>query len=197
MSSIVVNRICKSFGENEVLKDLSVSFSQEKITCLMGPSGCGKTTLLNIMAGLTAADKGEIIGLPDKISYVFQEDRLCESFRAATNVRIAASKNVTPEIIKEILEKLGINDPYAPVSDFSGGMKRRVAIARALCAPFDLLLMDEPFKGLDEDTRSIAAEVIKEYLDGRTAVFVSHDRTDAELLDAEIIDFSSVNGKAL
>lgn len=194
MNDIILNNICKSFGDKTVLDGLSAAFPKGRNTCIMGPSGCGKTTLLIIIAGLLNPDSGEIINRPDEISFVFQEDRLCEEFSAVSNVKIAAEKHFDLQEISALLERLGIENPKGRVSDFSGGMKRRVAIARALYAPFDLLLMDEPFKGLDGESRDNTAQIIKDYTEGRTVIFVSHDADDAGLLDADILDFSDING---
>ncbi len=195
MNDIIISNICKSFGEKTVLNNLTVSFPQGQNTCIMGPSGCGKTTLLNIMAGLLQKDSGEIKNMPCEISFVFQEDRLCEEFSAVSNVKLAADKCYDRQKIEFLLESLGINDLSTPVSEYSGGMKRRVAIARALCAPFRLLMMDEPFNGLDGNTRSETAQIIKEYTSGKTVIFVSHDPDNANFLDAKIIEFSQINGQ--
>lgn len=144
----------------------------------MGRSGCGKSTLLNIMMGLLEKDSGELYGIPEKISAVFQEDRLCEEFSAYTNIRLSCPDEKKDEIIPA-LRRLGLGDSIDKrVSTLSGGMKRRVAILRAILSDWDLLIMDEPFKGLDENTRMDVIDYVREKIKGRTAVMVTHDEED-------------------
>ncbi len=178
MNKIVLNNINKSFDEKVVLKDLCVSFPYGETSCLMGKSGCGKSTLLNIIMGLLRADSGEISGVPEKISAVFQEDRLCEAFSAYTNIRLSCPDDKKDEIIPT-LRLLGLGDSIdKKVSTLSGGMKRRVAIIRAILSDWDLLIMDEPFKGLDENTRMDVINFVREKVAGKTVIMVTHDEED-------------------
>lgn len=186
-NSIIVSHISKSFGEKEVFHDLSLTFPYEKTTCIMGRSGFGKTTLLNILLGIDKPDSGTVTGVPEKISAVFQEDRLCEDFRLITNIKMTSGK--TEEEIFSCLEKLMLKEnAETKVCELSGGMKRRTAIARALLTDRDLLVMDEPLKGLDAETKEKTASLIKET--AGTKIIVTHDETDAVLLDADIIRLS-------
>ena len=157
----------------------------------MGPSGAGKTTLLRILMGLERADSGRVEGLSGlRISAVFQEDRLCEGFTALENVRLAAAPSLSDADIRKALS--AILPPQAldrPVSALSGGMKRRTAIGRALLAPFDLLLMDEPFTGLDEDTRRRTAAFIRERAAGRMILLSTHQEEDVRLFQARVLNF--------
>ncbi len=131
-------------------------------------------------------DSGSVTTLHPQ-SVVFQEDRLLPGFSALTNLRLVAGRGRDKELLA-ILTALGLGDAGAkPVRDFSGGMKRRVAIARALMADYQLLLLDEPFKGLDAAARDRAARVIKDHAAGKTLVMVTHDPKEAGLLDAGII----------
>ncbi len=185
---IVISGLEKSFGERKVLDSFNAVFQSGKLSCIMGRSGCGKTTLLNILLGLLPRDGGEIAGLPDKISCIFQEDRLCEDFAAVTNVRIVCGKGVTKSDIEAQLEKVGLGDSlYRPIKELSGGMKRRVAIVRALMAEGDLVIMDEPFKGLDDSTKLMVAEYVKEQIKGRTAIMVTHDESEVELMGGRLL----------
>lgn len=182
---IVVKDLSKSFGEKRVLDSFSAVFPAGKVSCIMGQSGCGKSTLLNIILGLLKPDGGEITGLPSRISALFQEDRLCEEFSARSNLRIAASKSLGPADIDSALADLGLgSELLTPVRELSGGMKRRVALARAMLAEGDLIVMDEPFRGLDDATRSLAAGFVLRRLYGRTLIVVTHDPADLPLLDA-------------
>ena len=159
MNTITLKNISKSFGDKSVLSDLNTFFEIGKISVIMGESGCGKTTLINIIMGLEKADSGEISGVPESISAVFQEDCLSENFSAVSNLRAVTGKKVAKETITELLLSFGLNDKdiNSPVNRLSGGMKRRVAIARALIAESGLIIMDEPFKGLDEETKAKVA----------------------------------------
>lgn len=162
--SIKMKNICKSFNGQQVLSDVSMSFSEGKITCIMGASGVGKTTLINILMGLWEADSGEITGINNKkISAVFQEDRLIEHWDAIKNILLVCSGNVTDEIVKKHLEDIGLVDYEGkPVRALSGGMRRRVAIVRAILSEYDILFMDEPFKGLDEKLKNQVVNYVRE-----------------------------------
>ncbi len=178
---IKITNLSKKFGENVVLKDFSAIFPQGKITCIMGASGCGKTTLLNIILGLLPKDEGEIEGLPRKISAVFQENRLFNDFSVLDNLK-AVIPNKDSDIIKGV-EAMGLREfSNAPIASLSGGMKRRVALLRAIESDSDLIVMDEPFKGLDEDTKDRVIDYTLSRLKGRTAIVVTHDPAEAEKL---------------
>lgn len=178
---IKITNLSKKFGENVVLKDFSTTFPKGKITCIMGASGCGKTTLLNIILGLLPKDGGEIEGPPQKISAVFQENRLFNDFSVLDNLK-AVIPNNDSDLIKGI-NAMGLKEfIYAPVSSLSGGMKRRVALLRAIESDSDLIVMDEPFKGLDEGTKDRVIDYTLSRLEGRTAIVVTHDPAEAEKL---------------
>ena len=178
----------KSFESKTVLNDINIVFSDGKRTVIMGDSGCGKTTLLRIIMGFELCDSGEVAGVPERISAVFQEDRLLEGFSAVSNVAFAADKGITGDVILKHLAEVGLRESaYQSVSEMSGGMKRRVAIVRALLAKKELLLLDEPLKGLDDQNRERAAEYIKRHSEGVTTIIVTHDADDVTLLDAVLI----------
>lgn len=188
MSSIEIRNLHKRYGEKSVLTALSLSFECGKISCLMGASGSGKTTLLRILAGLESQDGGEIKNPCRKVSFMFQEDRLCEDFSPVSNIRFVVGKGMRDEVIRTHLCALGLSGHLdKPVRQMSGGMKRRVALARALCAPCDLLLLDEPFKGLDEALKAAVIEQIKAAAQGKTVLCVTHDPSAANALDAKVI----------
>ena len=191
---IRIENLRKSFGEKMVLSGFSHTFPDGTRTCILGSSGCGKTTLLRLIAGLEVPDSGAILGVKGKkISAVFQEDRLFMELSAERNVLLTARSGFTRADARALLRELGLEPQPAPVRGFSGGMRRRVAIARALAADYDLLLLDEPCSGLDGDTRAMALAVIRARSDGRAILCVSHDATDAERLDAQIL---RLNGTA-
>lgn len=194
MRDIVIDRVCKAYGSRIVLKDFSCRFFSGGIFCLMAPSGYGKTTLLRLMMGLEQPDSGKIDGLQEmRICALFQEDRLCENLDAAANLML-----VTPQLKREaalgLLKEAGLEDCAGkPVKEFSGGMKRRAALMRALCCPGDVLLLDEPFKGLDADTRLKMLDCIRRHRNGRTAILVSHDWEDARDLQAQLVRMEEMN----
>ena len=189
MNDIIISNISKVFGEKTVLSDFSEVIPGGKTTVIMGESGCGKTTLVNIIMGLEKADSGKISGSPAKISAVFQDDLLCEDFSAVSNVRAVVGKTLPKEKILAFLNCLGLSsaDLSCPVRELSGGMKRRVAIARATLADSDLIIMDEPFKGLDEDTRRKVIDFVLKETNSRTLILITHDQTEVGLLGADKI----------
>lgn len=174
---IECQKLCKRFGEQAVLTDFSAVFEQGKHYCITGASGCGKTTLLRIIGGLLKADSGSML-LPEKtvFSWVFQENRLLEGKTAAENLHWVAP-TCSMQQCEELLLEMGI--PKAslqqPVRAFSGGMKRRVALARCLLFPGTVLLLDEPYKGLDTETRDRVHAVVEKYTAQKTVLMISHE----------------------
>ena len=161
----------------------------------MGPSGVGKTTLLRILMGLTDIDGGYISDLSKvKKSAVFQEDRLCEDFTGLANVALVLKKNESKEKAKN--ELLAVNIPEdewkKQVSEYSGGMKRRVAIVRCMISDSDLIFMDEPLRGLDEDTKEMVVQYINRKRNGRTLVMVTHDKEDIQRFNGELRQLPSL-----
>ena len=189
MSDIILSDITKSFDDKTVLNGVSFTFPAGSTTCIKGSSGCGKTTLLRIIAGLEQKDGGTISGVPEKISYVFQEDRLCEDFSAVSNITAVTGRTLSKEKIREHLSELGLEESaQKPVRELSGRMKRRVAIARAVCYASELLILDEPFKGLDVKLRQSVMDYIKRHADGRTIICVTHDPAEADYMGGNLID---------
>lgn len=195
----------KRYGDKTVLRDFSAEIKAGICNILMGPSGCGKTTLLRILMGLERADSGRVEGLPAHISAVFQEDRLCEDFSAVVNVALVMERHYPRGVIREHLTRIGLEGSLdQPVRELSGGMKRRVTIVRAVLAAgcWDaagertsssvngggcLLLMDEPFKGLDEGTRDGVINYFLENTKGITSLVVTHDSREAEMLRGPVL----------
>lgn len=184
-----LEHICKSYQGLPVIQDLSLTLEDGQIYGLMGPSGAGKTTLLRMLMGLEQPDSGTIKGLQGrKLAAVFQEDRLCEAFSPVENVMLATGRSLSSTQVQAELENLLPREALSrPVSTFSGGMKRRTAIVRALLAPWDILLMDEPFTGLDEETKKSVIAYILEKTAGRLVIMSTHQEQDLELLHASLI----------
>ncbi len=186
---LAAESVSKSYHGISVLEKENLCLREGEICCLMGPSGQGKTTLLRLLMGLEKPDDGRITGSGRKrISTVFQEDRLCDYLNGIDNIKIAAGRDGLRCDPQKLLSLL--LEPEAlerPVRELSGGMKRRVAIARALAVSSDVVLMDEPFTGLDEETRLRVTEAVRVSLDGRALLLVTHQMEDVYHLGARLI----------
>lgn len=184
----IVN-LTKSYENRMVLDRVNLELEEGGIYGLMGASGRGKTTLLHILMGLVQAEEGTVEGIQEKrFSAVFQENRLCEFLTAGENVAVVQRRPRPVEEINQILEEILPRETLSqPVREFSGGMKRRAAIARALLAESEILVMDEPFTGLDENTKGQVLEFLLKYRKGRTLIFATHQEEELELLGAEKI----------
>ena len=148
--------LCKQFDGVPVLDHVSMELESGHIYCLTAPSGKGKTTLFRILMGLETADSGQLYMERVPIGAVFQEDRLCESFSAVDNVLMTSPSSVSrAEARRELMELLPEEVLDRPAATLSGGQKRRVAICRALCASSELLILDEPFTGLEIPAPSV------------------------------------------
>lgn len=191
--SIEIKKLSKAYSGENVINEFSYIFADHSRTCIMGKSGCGKTTLLSILMGLIPADSGQITGLEGcKISAVFQENRLCENLSALLNVKMITdiSKRYSVDDISYYFNLIGIDaNDKKPVSQYSGGMKRRVAILRALLADYDVILMDEPLKGLDVETKDNVINLILELTRDKTFIMTTHDTNEANRLQAQIINY--------
>lgn len=181
---IIITDLCKKYGEKQVLSDFSCEIKKGVITCLMAPSGEGKTTLLRILAGLEKADSGSLQGMEDmRISMVFQEDRLCGNLSAIDNVKLVCGRDMPQEQIIRELQAVGLaGSERQPVSGLSGGMRRRTALVRALMASYDMLILDEPFIGLDEENKRKIMDYTKLKCKGKTVLLVTHDEEEAEYM---------------
>ncbi|MBO4298647.1 MAG: ABC transporter ATP-binding protein [Clostridia bacterium] len=184
---VVVKNLSKSFDGKAVLSGLSFELPDSGVVAVEGRSGSGKTTLLNILMGLLPPDAGRIDGLAGRrVTAVFQENRLLESWSAMKNIRLVCPRAVTDAEIRAHLVEVGLAGEEKTVARaLSGGMKRRVALVRAVIAPGDVLILDEPFKGLDEATREAAIRYVLRHASNRLILLVTHDRAEAEALGAE------------
>jgi len=184
-----LKNICKSYGDKRVLTNVNLTLTPGEITCVMGASGIGKTTLMGILAGTVKADAGEVL-TTQLVSAVFQEDRLLEWETALSNVLFVtnpASQYV--EKAKQLLTQAGLGDSInKKAAELSGGMKRRVCICRALIADYDLLILDEPFKGLDSEIKPVIMGMVKEHLrKNACAVCVTHDAAEVAFFGRRLV----------
>ncbi|MEG1151554.1 MAG: ATP-binding cassette domain-containing protein [Oscillospiraceae bacterium] len=187
---IEIKNLSKSYGSNIVLDNFNLEIEKLTIVCVMGESGKGKTTLLNIILGIDCKDSGEILGIEGKtFSAVFQEDRLCDSLTAVRNIEIACPNVEKDTIIQHLLEvELTLDSIIKPIYELSGGMKRRVAIVRAILSNSDILVMDEPFKGLDEKTKAKCIDYVKKNINERYTIIVTHQINEAEMLGGYVVN---------
>ena len=169
--SLHIKNVCKSYGGQQVLCQLNALYEPGNIYYLTDSSGSGKTTFLRILCGLEQPDAGRVE--PKRhYSMVFQEDRLCENYSALRNLElVTGSETQAKEALGTLLEEEAW---YKPCSQLSGGMKRRVALARAMEAVSDCVLLDEPFTGMDEDTRKRAEAYIRDRQKGRIIIIATH-----------------------
>ena len=180
---ITIDRLTLSYGRQQVLKDCSLRVEPGSRVALMGPSGCGKTSLINVIAGLLTPDSGKV-SVNGKVSYVFQEPALFPWLTAVDNINVVLSDG--PETLpraEQLLEAVGLSDcrdkyPH----QLSGGQKQRIAICRALAYGGDILLLDEPLKGLDADTRDQVSALLRQEWTGKTLLLVTHDPSEAQSL---------------
>lgn len=193
-----IKGIYKDFGEISLFRNFSIAFSEGTITCILGPSGCGKTTLLNIIGNIIKPDKGILTGFDGKvISYIFQDPRLLPWKTVKGNIGFALNKDMPTEEREKLTDRfIRLVDlegfaGYYP-SKLSGGMRQRVSIARAFAYPSDIILMDEPLKGLDIILKLNLIETFSRIwqTDKRTVIFVTHDVDEALLLSNEIVVLS-------
>ena len=204
MQNVSIKNISKTYGDKHVLNHVSKEFPMGETTVIMGASGCGKTTLLRILLGLEMPDSGEVTGMPEKVSVLFQEDRLCEDASAYENIalvlerkRTRAQKDAQRRKIEQEAVLVGITaeDLTQNVMELSGGMRRRIALLRALLYDADCVILDEPFKGLDAATKQIVMQYVKEKVVGRTTFLVTHDAAEADFFGRNIWKLTQKNEK--
>lgn len=181
MDSIILPAVSKHYGETAVLDNFECTLPKGKTICLCGASGCGKTTLLRLISGLETDDDNKTVKPDIKISMVFQDDNLLPWLTAADNITLVNESADAEKYLNDMeLQSVGKKYP----DELSGGMRRRVSIARAFAFGGDLFLLDEPFKGLDWQTKLPILQLTAKNLRDKTAVFVTHElREGASLAD--------------
>lgn len=179
--NIEILNLTKKYGDKTVFEKFSRILEINGILLVKGASGCGKTTLMKMIAGLE--DYSGQINVPtDKISFMFQEDRLIPFISVLKNVKSVSDVNTA----KKYLSELGLQNEFdSPSRSLSGGMRRRAALARALAYPSQLVILDEPFKGLDEKLKQKCIELILAESKSRDFIIVTHESFDTELSDAK------------
>lgn len=178
MDKICLDRVSMAFGEKTIFTDLSLSFASPGQYALLGPSGRGKTTLLRLIAGLEKPVSGSISVPQDaRISFCFQEDRLLPWKTVLENVALACGD---AETAKRWIARVGLSgEENSYPASLSGGMKRRASLARALAYDAPILLMDEPFRALDDATHAKMLTLVREAAKDKLLILVTHDEADA------------------
>ena len=205
MNSLYLNKVSKSFGKTEVLKEISLELQNDELLVILGPSGCGKSTLLRLIAGLEDLSSGEIY-LYDKridklepkernVAMVFQNYSLYPHMTVEKNLgfplKIAKEKKSDiKEKVEATAEMLGLTDKlYQKPSALSGGQRQRVALGRAIIRKPDIFLLDEPLSNLDADLRvKMRTEIVRIHKEMQTTtIHVTHDQAEALSMAGRIL----------
>lgn len=199
--AVTVNKVCKNYGDVEALRDLSLDFPRGQLTSLLGPSGCGKTTLLKIIAGLIPATSGEVLVNgktvkgpgPDR-AFVFQDFALMPWATVMRNVAFGlelrgVAKSEREAVAGKYIREVGLDGfENSYPHELSGGMRQRVGLARALSVDAQVLLMDEPFSAVDEQTRRKFQEDLLGLVqnESKTFLFVTHSIEEAVYVSDQV-----------
>lgn len=175
-----LDSVIKKYGDKVVLNGFSIKLEPAEVTALMGPSGAGKTTIARIISGLETVDAGTV-KVEGSVAYLFQEDRLLPWLNVYDNLAMVCTDE---EKIKAALKSVGLeSEMWKLPSELSGGMSHRVAMARAFIYNAGLLIADEPFRGLDKETRKYIIEnAWKPGVAGKTVLLITHSDSDASEL---------------
>ena len=190
---LTIEHLTKQFGEKTLFRDLCLTVDGPAV--LWAPSGWGKTTLLRILMGLDTPTAGRVRGV-GRAAAVFQEDRLCPQLTALQNVTLVlpGSEKQYKEQIGADFQQIGMDAAALalPAARLSGGQKRRTALLRALWAPSDILLLDEPFTGMDPDTLAAAAALLRTRCGTEPVLLATHDREAIRLLGWPVIELEAL-----
>lgn len=177
------------YGAEPLCGPLGFSLGPSSCLCLQAPSGTGKTTLLHTVARLQCPLAGSLENTARGRSMMFQDTRLVEDLDAIDNILLFARPGFTRKDARDLACELLPKDALSrPVRELSGGQRRRVELTRAFAAPGELVLLDEPFGGLDAQAHSCALAFVKRHGAGRIVVFATHDADDAQALGAQILE---------
>lgn len=187
-----IEHLSFSFDDKQIFQDLNLEIEDGRITALMAPSGNGKTTLLRLIAGLLKPQSGSIDTGGQSVGIMFQEPRLFGQLTSLQNVMLVIKdKAIKQERAIQLLQAFGVSDAADKYPDeLSGGMAKRVSLARAIAYDTDILLLDEPFSALDEDTKATVMQAAKPFLKGKTVLLVTHDAQEANAFADRIIHLS-------
>ena len=201
VNAVSVKGIYKNYGDVEALRDMSLDFPKGQLTSLLGPSGCGKTTLLKVIAGLLIPNQGEVY-VNDQIvtepgpdrAFVFQDFALMPWASVIRNVAFGlelrkVAKSEREDIARKYIKQVGLDGfENSFPHELSGGMRQRVGLARALSVDSPVLLMDEPFSAVDEQTRRKFQEELLQLVknENKTFIFVTHSIEEAVYVSDQV-----------
>ncbi len=200
-NAVTVKNVYKNYGDVEALRDLSLEFPKGQLTSLLGPSGCGKTTLLKIIAGLLPATQGEVLVNGQQVNkpgpdraFVFQDFALMPWASVIRNVAFGlelrgVNKSERESIAIKYIKDVGLTGfEHSYPHELSGGMRQRVGLARALSVDSPVLLMDEPFSAVDEQTRRKFQEDLLNLVknENKTFIFVTHSIEEAVYVSDQV-----------
>ena len=181
-----------TFEKKQVLREFSLELPEKGVVVLMGRSGCGKTTLLRLIAGLEQPEAGRILNPAHKPAFLFQEDRLLPQLSVYQNLMLIRPKEGAQEVNLR-LQQMGLSEEAESYPDqLSGGMKRRVALARALCYNGDVLILDEPLKGLSPEHRRQLWPMLMAEGKKRLVLWVSHDTEEAATVADRVVHLAGI-----
>lgn len=191
---IECRELAKSFDDQLVFSHLNMHIEEGERICLMAPSGSGKTTLLRILLGLESYDSGTLINPhTSSMAVVFQEDRLCDALSAVDNVALVCKPGVSRRSLRAMLCEVLPNEVLdKQVAYLSGGQRRRVALVRAFACDAHLLVLDEPFSGLDSETRSEVAQFMLRHQNNATLLVSTHGEHDHVSLHARVMRLNEI-----
>jgi NitT/TauT family transport system ATP-binding protein len=207
---IRLDSVGHSYGDAEVMRDITLDIASGQIVCIVGPSGCGKSTLLRFIGGLERPDQGQVLqlgtvpeGCLNPLTYVFQDFALLPWRTVEGNISLVLEDhgirgNAAREIIADVLARTKLTDfAKALPRQLSGGMKQRVAIARALAVNPAVMLMDEPLSALDSQTRELLMDDLVDLWVRQpfTAVYVTHNLAEAVRLGHKVVVLSRRPGQ--
>lgn len=179
--------IYKKYGDHSVLEDFSLILRAGSKICLMAPTGKGKSTVIGVLIGCLNPDAGQVIS-PNCMGVGMQHPTLIPRMSALDNVALVARSGISNDQICSMLgELIGKEAINRPASDLSGGMKRLVEIVRAIASNGEVIVLDEPFAGLDAKSHESACRYIVKNLKNRALMMTTHDPRDAEYLNARVL----------
>lgn len=190
---LILSYVNKSYGDKTVLANMNLCLNNRQIICINGVSGEGKTTLLRLIAGIEKPNQGTVTG-NEWVSMVFQEDRLIEETDVYSNLYCVLGKDFQKAEVDKHLAAVGLEDMgRTKIKELSGGMKRRVAIVRAILKPSDIVLLDEPFNGLDMGLKSNVMEYVKKNKGNRIMIMVSHNMEEWKQIGGRLIELKDIS----